>query len=128
MVAVSTNLRLVESFGIDPNNAFGFWDWVGGRYSVTSAVGMLPLALQYGFDVMQEFLQGELQRWFMVICMSGSMGSCRLGCVVFCHSPVAVAGYLVVLEWQLQSAWSCSPGVTLYRSPWLAACAHFLAS
>ncbi len=32
-------------------NAFGFWDWVGGRYSVTSAVGMLPLALQYGFDV-----------------------------------------------------------------------------
>ncbi len=63
MVAVSTNLRLVESFGIDPKNAFGFWDWVGGRYSVTSAVGMLPLALQYGFDVMQEFLQGELQCW-----------------------------------------------------------------
>ena len=61
MVAVSTNLRLVESFGIDPNNAFGFWDWVGGRYSVTSAVGMLPLALHYGFDVMQEFLQGEPQ-------------------------------------------------------------------
>jgi hypothetical protein len=53
MVAVSTNLKLVKEFGIDPENAFGFWDWVGGRYSVCSAVGMLPLSLQYGFDVMQ---------------------------------------------------------------------------
>ena len=34
-----------------PQNAFGFWDWVGGRYSVTSAVGLLPLALQYGYEV-----------------------------------------------------------------------------
>jgi len=49
MVAVSTNLKLVAEFGIDPDNAFAFWDWVGGRYSVCSAVGMLPLALQYGF-------------------------------------------------------------------------------
>jgi hypothetical protein len=51
MVAVSTNLKLVKEFGIDPDNAFGFWDWVGGRYSVSSAVGMLPLSLQYGFEV-----------------------------------------------------------------------------
>ncbi|GAB4819521.1 hypothetical protein N2152v2_006567 [Parachlorella kessleri] len=58
MVAVSTNLKLVKEFGIDPQNAFGFWDWVGGRYSVTSAVGMLPLSLQYGFDAMETFLQG----------------------------------------------------------------------
>ena len=59
MVAVSTNRRLVKEFGIDPDNAFGFWDWVGGRYSVCSAVGMLPLSLQYGFDIMDRFLQGE---------------------------------------------------------------------
>eukprot|EP00201_Polytomella_parva_P022526 CAMPEP_0175041642 /NCGR_PEP_ID=MMETSP0052_2-20121109/2045_1 /TAXON_ID=51329 ORGANISM="Polytomella parva, Strain SAG 63-3" /NCGR_SAMPLE_ID=MMETSP0052_2 /ASSEMBLY_ACC=CAM_ASM_000194 /LENGTH=678 /DNA_ID=CAMNT_0016304213 /DNA_START=251 /DNA_END=2288 /DNA_ORIENTATION=- len=58
MVAVSTNLKLVKEFGIDPENAFGFWDWVGGRYSVCSAVGILPLALQYGFDVAKEFLEG----------------------------------------------------------------------
>jgi glucose-6-phosphate isomerase len=58
MVAVSTNLKLVKEFGIDPANAFGFWDWVGGRYSVTSAVGVLPLALQYGFDVAEHFLKG----------------------------------------------------------------------
>lgn len=58
MVAVSTNLKLIKEFGIDPENAFGFWDWVGGRYSVCSAVGMLPLCLQYGFGIMEEFLQG----------------------------------------------------------------------
>jgi glucose-6-phosphate isomerase len=58
MVAVSTNLKLVKEFGIDPENAFGFWDWVGGRYSVCSAVGILPLSLQYGFEVMEQFLSG----------------------------------------------------------------------
>jgi glucose-6-phosphate isomerase len=58
MVAVSTNLPEVSAFGIDPANAFGFWDWVGGRYSVCSAVGMLPLALQYGYPVMEKFLAG----------------------------------------------------------------------
>ncbi|KAF7819653.1 glucose-6-phosphate isomerase, cytosolic [Senna tora] len=58
MVAVSTNLTLVEKFGIDPNNAFAFWDWVGGRYSVCSAVGVLPLSLQYGFSVIEKFLKG----------------------------------------------------------------------
>ncbi|KAL2621066.1 hypothetical protein R1flu_001271 [Riccia fluitans] len=58
MVAVSTNLKLVKEFGIDPANAFGFWDWVGGRYSVCSAVGVLPLALQYGFGSVKKFLEG----------------------------------------------------------------------
>ncbi|KAL8523754.1 hypothetical protein ACS0TY_013645 [Phlomoides rotata] len=58
MVAVSTNLTLVEKFGIDPENAFAFWDWVGGRYSVCSAVGVLPLSLQYGFEVVERFLKG----------------------------------------------------------------------
>uniref|UniRef100_A0A1D1ZJP1 Glucose-6-phosphate isomerase n=1 Tax=Anthurium amnicola TaxID=1678845 RepID=A0A1D1ZJP1_9ARAE len=58
MVAVSTNLDLVQKFGIDPNNSFAFWDWVGGRYSVCSAVGVLPLSLQYGFSVVQKFLNG----------------------------------------------------------------------
>ncbi len=58
MVAVSTNLKDVAAFGIDPANAFGFWDWVGGRYSVCSAVGVLPLALQYGMKAVREFLAG----------------------------------------------------------------------
>ncbi|KAF4357292.1 hypothetical protein F8388_002800, partial [Cannabis sativa] len=55
MVAVSTNLMLVEKFGIDPNNAFTFWDGVGGRYSVCSAVGVLPLSLQYGFQIVEKY-------------------------------------------------------------------------
>ena len=58
MIAVSTNLEAVEAFGIDPTNVVGFWDWVGGRYSVWSAVGMLPLALQYGYKNMERFLAG----------------------------------------------------------------------
>lgn len=69
MVAVSTNLKLVQAFGIDPKNAFGFWDWVGGRYSVTSAVGMVPLSLQYGFAVMEEFLQGQLLQLILAQCI-----------------------------------------------------------
>lgn len=51
-------MQLVEKFGIDPNNAFAFWDWVGGRYSVCSAVGVLPLSLQYGFSIVEKFLKG----------------------------------------------------------------------
>ena len=56
-VAVSTNLELVADFGIDPNNAFGFWSWVGGRYSTDSAVG-LSLILAYGKETFQELLSG----------------------------------------------------------------------
>lgn len=58
MVAVSTNLQAVATFGIDPKLAFGFWDWVGGRYSVCSAVGLLPLALHFGWPVVDDFLRG----------------------------------------------------------------------
>jgi len=56
-VAVSTNESLVSDFGIDPANMFGFWDWVGGRYSVGSAVG-LSLMLAIGPDGFTEFLAG----------------------------------------------------------------------
>ncbi len=56
-MAVSTNLERVKEFGIDPTNAFGFWDWVGGRYSVDSAVG-LTLAIVFGPARFEEFLNG----------------------------------------------------------------------
>lgn len=70
MVAVSTNLKLVKEFGIDPENAFGFWDWVGGRYSVCSAVGMLPLSLQYGFDHMEASVGLAMGSWGCWPCAS----------------------------------------------------------
>jgi glucose-6-phosphate isomerase len=56
-VAVSTALDKVAAFGIDTDNAFGFWDWVGGRYSVDSAIG-LSLAITLGPDVFRELLAG----------------------------------------------------------------------
>lgn len=58
MVAASSAVPLVQEFGIDKANIFGFWDWVGGRYSVTSAVGIVPLALHFGFAISEEFLAG----------------------------------------------------------------------
>jgi glucose-6-phosphate isomerase len=56
-VAVSTNAEAVSAFGIDTANMFGFWDWVGGRYSLWSAIG-LPIALHVGFDRFAELLAG----------------------------------------------------------------------
>jgi len=56
-VAISTNKEKVEKFGIDPVNMFEFWDWVGGRYSMWSAIG-LSIAAYIGFDNFKEFLAG----------------------------------------------------------------------
>ncbi|MGN6625174.1 MAG: glucose-6-phosphate isomerase [Tepidisphaeraceae bacterium] len=56
-VAVSTNEKEVAKFGIDTANMFGFWDWVGGRYSLWSAIG-LSIALYVGFDHFEQLLSG----------------------------------------------------------------------
>ncbi len=56
-VAVSTNAAAVEAFGIDIDNMFGFWDWVGGRFSLWSAIG-LPIMLALGPDRFDELLAG----------------------------------------------------------------------
>ncbi|HKJ05752.1 MAG TPA: glucose-6-phosphate isomerase [Geopsychrobacteraceae bacterium] len=56
-VAISTNRERVVEFGIDPANMFEFWDWVGGRYSLWSAVG-LSIAISLGMDRFEELLQG----------------------------------------------------------------------
>jgi glucose-6-phosphate isomerase len=56
-VAVSTNQREVSRFGIDSANMFVFWDWVGGRYSLWSSIG-LPIAIATGFDAFDQLLAG----------------------------------------------------------------------
>ncbi len=56
-VAISTNLAATSKFGIDPDNVFEFWDWVGGRYSLWSAIG-LPIALFTGMDAFEQLLAG----------------------------------------------------------------------
>jgi len=55
--AVSTNLEATAKFGINPDNVFEFWDWVGGRYSLWSAIG-LPIAIYLGMDKFEELLSG----------------------------------------------------------------------
>ena len=56
-VAVSTNMTATAAFGIDAERVFGFWDWVGGRYSLWSAIG-LPIALSLGMEVFERLLEG----------------------------------------------------------------------
>ncbi len=56
-VALSTNTKDVAAFGIDTDNMFEFWDWVGGRYSMTSAIG-LSIALAIGYDNFESLLTG----------------------------------------------------------------------
>ncbi|MCE6990056.1 glucose-6-phosphate isomerase [Dyadobacter sp. CY323] len=64
-VAISTNQSEVENFGIDPENMFGFWDWVGGRYSLWSAIG-LSIACFIGFQNFEQLLSGahEMDKHF----------------------------------------------------------------
>ncbi len=59
-IALSTNAKEVEKFGIDTKNMFGFWDWVGGRYSLWSAIG-LSIALSIGFENFEELLSGAFE-------------------------------------------------------------------
>jgi glucose-6-phosphate isomerase len=65
-VAISTNAKEVENFGIDKDNMFVFWDWVGGRYSLWSAIG-LSIACYIGFENYAQLLQGafEMDRHFI---------------------------------------------------------------
>jgi len=57
LFAVTANIPAAKEFGVEEENIFPFWDWVGGRYSVWSAVG-LPIALQYGFETFKQLLAG----------------------------------------------------------------------
>jgi glucose-6-phosphate isomerase len=56
-VAVSTNVEEVQAFGVDPSNTFGFWDWVGGRYSMDSAIGLSTM-IAVGADGFGRMLEG----------------------------------------------------------------------
>ena len=59
-IALSTNEKLVNAFGIDSQNMFEFWDWVGGRYSLWSAIGM-SIALTIGYNNFEALLQGAYE-------------------------------------------------------------------
>jgi glucose-6-phosphate isomerase len=59
-IALSTNEKLVNAFGIDSQNMFEFWDWVGGRYSLWSAIGM-SIALTIGYNNFEDLLKGAFE-------------------------------------------------------------------
>ncbi len=73
-VAVSTNAQAVKAFGIDTDHMFGFWDWVGGRYSLWSSIG-LPIALGIGMPRFYELLEGAhaMDRHFETAELSANM-------------------------------------------------------
>lgn len=73
-IAVSTNRQKVAEFGIDTDNMFEFWDWVGGRYSLWSAIG-LPIAIAIGMPAFYELLQGahEMDEHFLHADLSENM-------------------------------------------------------
>jgi len=73
-VALSTNAMAVQEFGIDPSNMFEFWDWVGGRYSLWSAIG-LSIALYVGMDNFEALLEGahEMDNHFRTAPMEKNM-------------------------------------------------------
>ncbi|ADM08733.1 glucose-6-phosphate isomerase [Parvularcula bermudensis HTCC2503] len=73
-VALSTNEAAVTDFGIDPENMFAFWDWVGGRYSLWSAIG-LSIALQIGWSGFEDLLSGArgMDRHFETMPLEGNL-------------------------------------------------------
>ncbi len=73
-VALSTNARAVAEFGIAGENMFEFWDWVGGRFSLWSAIG-LPIALQVGFENFENLLRGAhaMDEHFRLAPLRGNM-------------------------------------------------------
>ena len=60
LIAVSANKCAAQKFGVKPQHVFEFWDWVGGRYSVWSAVGAVPLSLVFSYEVFEDFFENTL--------------------------------------------------------------------
>ena len=102
-ISWSTNKSLVTKFGIDEANMFEFWDWVGGRYSLWSAIGM-TIALNIGFDNFVELLSGA--HWMDNHFRTAPMES---------NLPVILA---VLGIWYFYSAlWSCNNILDIQSSP-----------
>jgi glucose-6-phosphate isomerase len=131
-VAVSTHLDAVAAFGIDRANTFGFWDWVGGRYSVWSAVG-LSVMLQIGPARFAEFLAGAhaMDRHFveappaqnlpLLLALLALWNHDALGCATQVIAPYAqrlawFAGWLQQLEMESNGKGVLRDGTPVSRS------------
>jgi glucose-6-phosphate isomerase len=114
MVAVSTNLEAVAAFGIDPANAFGFWDWVGGRYSMDSAIGLSTMIaigpqrfgeMLAGFRAVDEHFANTPAAENVPVLMGligvwerNFLGSPSLAVVPYCHELGLFPAYLQQLD------------------------------
>jgi glucose-6-phosphate isomerase len=103
--AVSTNLDATSRFGIAPERVFGFWDWVGGRYSLWSAIG-LPIALAVGFERFEELLEGAhaMDEHFRTAPLGRNMPA-LLGLIGVWHGNFLGATTHAVLPYAQDLAW-----------------------
>jgi glucose-6-phosphate isomerase len=103
--AVSTNLEATAQFGISAQRVFGFWDWVGGRYSLWSAIG-LPIALAVGFDRFEELLGGAhaMDEHFRSAPLARNMPA-LLGLIGIWHGNFLGATTHAVLPYAQDLAW-----------------------
>ncbi len=95
--AVSTKLDKVAEFGVERSRVFGFWDWVGGRYSVWSSIG-LPLAIAIGPDRFQEFLRGgyEVDQHFREAPLKNNIPTLMALLGVWCRNVLGYASQAVI--------------------------------
>jgi glucose-6-phosphate isomerase len=103
--AVSTNLGATTQFGVPPDRVFGFWDWVGGRYSLWSAIG-LPIALGVGFERFEELLAGahEMDEHFRTAPLPRNLPA-LLGLIGIWHGNFLGATTHAVLPYAQDLAW-----------------------
>ncbi|HUF19782.1 MAG TPA: glucose-6-phosphate isomerase [Burkholderiales bacterium] len=103
--AVSTNLDATAQFGVPPDRVFGFWDWVGGRYSLWSAIG-LPIALGVGFERFEELLAGahEMDEHFRTAPLPRNLPA-LLGLIGIWHGNFLGATTHAVLPYAQDLAW-----------------------
>ncbi|MDD9943193.1 MAG: glucose-6-phosphate isomerase [Myxococcales bacterium] len=96
-VAMSTNREAVAEFGIDTNNMFGFWDWVGGRYSMWSAIG-LPIALAIGFEGFEQLLSGahEIDQHFRSTPLSQNIPVVMALVGIWCANYLGAASHAIL--------------------------------
>ncbi len=118
-VALSTNEAAVRSFGIDPDNMFEFWDWVGGRYSLWSAIG-LSLATAVGMDRYEEMLEGahRADEHFRTTPFEQNIPVIRRRCSASGYNNFFGAETHAILPWAT-STWPASP-TTFSRATWRA--------
>jgi hypothetical protein len=100
----------VKEFGIDTENYFfRFWDWVGGRYSVCSAAGAVPISLLYGFDLFEKFLKVRTRRFVVLLPFLSFANYVLAFNLIALREPTQSTSISLRLHWKrtFQFSWDC---------------------